>query len=318
VTNATQNLHEARSIRAGIAFMCVGVLFLVGLDVAARWLLQTYSLTQLIFLRCTFSVMLILMAAAARGQLGALRTARPGWHVTRSLLMAGSMLTFFHALRFIPLADIVIFAFAAPLIVTALSQPFLGERVGPLRWGAVIVGFAGVLVVLRPGSGSVHPAAIYAVIGAAFYAGLALTARRLSPTESTLSLSLYPFFAPLVIAGAQCVQDWQPPDQLGWALFFLCGVLGGLGIVCINAAYQRAPVAIIVPFEYTALLWAATAGFVVWGEIPDRFAWIGAAIITASGLFILWRETLAPPRSDVARPNFPLQEAAGTDPDPPE
>ena len=108
------------------------------------------------------------------------------------------------------------------------------------------------------------------------------------------------------------MSGWQPPGVVDWALFFACGVFGGLGIVFINAAYQRAPVAVIVPFEYTALLWAAAAGYVVWAEVPDRYTWLGGAIIVASGLFILWRETLAPPRTDAARPNFPLQEAAGT------
>lgn len=290
--------------------MCLAVFFLVGLDVTARWLMQRYSLAQLIFVRSVISVTLMLAFAAARGQLGDLRTHRAGWHVFRSLLMVGSMFSFFHALRFVPLADIVIYAFAAPLIVTALSRPVLGEAVGPLRWAAVIVGFVGVLIVLRPGSGSAHPASIYAVIGAAFYAGLALTARKLAATETTLSLSINLFAAPLLVASVLCIPGWQTPDAFDWLMFLVCGVFGGLGIVLINAAYQRAPVAVIVPFEYTALLWAAAAGYVFWGEIPDIYAWCGAAIITSSGLFILYRETRAPPRSDAARPNFPLQEAA--------
>ncbi len=289
--------------------MCCGVLFLVALDVTARWLLERYSLTQFVFLRCVFSVALLLLYASGSGRLGALRTQRVGWHAFRSALMAGSMLSFFHALRFIPLADIMIFAFAAPLIVTALSRPMLGEVVGPRRWAAVIIGFAGVLVVLRPGFGAVHPAAIYAVIGAAFYAGLGLTARKLSTTESTMSLSLYVFAAPLAIAGALCVPGWQSPGGLDWLMFLVCGAFGSLGIVFINAAYQRAPVAMIVPFEYTALIWAAGAGFVFWGEVPDGFAWLGAAIITASGLFILHRETRA--RREPVGPTFPLQEAVG-------
>lgn len=289
--------------------MCLGVMFLVALDVTARWLLERYSLTQLIFLRCVFSIVLLLLYAAGSGRLGALRTRRPGWHFFRSALMAGSMLSFFHALRFIPLADIMIFAFAAPLIVTALSRPVLGEVVGPRRWAAVLVGFAGVMVVLRPGSSAMHPQAIYAVIGAAFYAVLGLTARKLSTTESTMALSLYVFAVPLAIAGALCVPGWQAPGGLEWFMFFVCGAFGGLGTVFINAAYQRAPVAMIVPFEYTALIWAAGAGFVFWGEVPDGYAWLGAAIITASGLFILYRETRARPASGV--PTFPLQEAVG-------
>ncbi len=309
MTNQNPNPDATRSTGAGIAYMCLGVLFLVALDVSARWLLERYSLTQLVFLRCIFSIILLLLYAAGSGRLGALRTRRPGWHVFRSALMAGSMLSFFHALRFIPLADIMIFAFAAPLMVTALSQPVLGESVGSRRWAAVIVGFAGVLVVLRPGSGTVHPAAIYAVIGAAFYAGLGLTARKLSTTESTMSLSLYVFAAPLAIAGALCVPVWQAPGGFDWFMFFVCGAFGGLGTVFINAAYQRAPAAMIVPFEYTALIWAAGAGFVFWGEVPDGYAWLGAAIITASGLFILYRETRA--RTEIVAPTFPLQEAVG-------
>jgi len=290
--------------------MCLGVFFLVGLDVTARWLMERYSLSQLIFVRSTISVSLLLVFAAARGQLADLRTGRAGWHILRSLLMAGSMFSFFHALRFVPLADIVIYAFAAPLITTALSRPFLGETVGPLRWAAVIVGFVGVLIVLRPGAGAAHPASIYAVIGAAFYAFLGLTARKLSATERTLSLSLYLFGVPLLLAGVLCIPGWQAPNAVDWLMFFICGLFGGLGILLINAAYQRAPVAVIVPFEYTALIWAVAAGFILWSEIPDVYTWLGAAVITSSGLFILYRETLAPPQTDAARPNFPLQEAA--------
>lgn len=297
-------------------FMCLGVFFLVSLDVTARWLLESYSLMQFIFLRCSFSVVLILMFAAARGKLGGLHTSRYGWHFARSVLMAGAMFSFFHALRFVPLADIVVFVFAAPLIVTLMSQPFLGEAVGPWRWGAVIVGFCGVLVVLRPGVGEVHPAAMFALLAAVAYAGVALTARKLA-SESNLSLSIYTFAVPLAVSGFLFAPGWQPPGAVDWLLFVVSGAFGGLGIVFLHAAYQRAPVAVIVPFEYTALIWAAGAGFLFWGEVPDRYTWFGAAIIVSSGLFILWRETLAPPPHDVAPPNFPLQEASGLPPDPP-
>ena len=175
----------------------------------------------------------------------------------------------------------------------------------------MIVGFLGVLIVLRPGTGSVHPAAVYAVVAAVFYAVLSLTARKLATSESTLSLSLYLFAAPIVVAGILCVPGWQTPSPFDWLMFMVCGALGGLGIVFVTAAYQRAPVAVIVPFEYTALIWAATAGFVIWGEVPDVYTWVGAVVIIGSGLFILYRETLARPRPAAARAGFPLQEAAG-------
>lgn len=310
----TKDTHVSTSgnpVAAGIALMCLGCFCMVALDVSVRFLLEKYSLLQVVLLRCTFSAILILAIAAARGDLDRLRTKRPGWHAARSVLMTGSMLSFFYALSYLPLADIIIFAFAAPLVVTALSRPFLGEAVGPWRWGAVIAGFLGVLVVLRPGTGSVHPAAFFAVFGAVMYAGLSLTARKLAKTENSLSLSLYVFVVPWSVAAVGAPATWLAPDAADWVVFFLSGVFGGIAIVLINAAYQRAAVAVVVPFEYTALVWAAAAGYLFWGEVPDRATWLGAAIITGSGLFILYRETRAAPVGEAEPTGFPLQEAIG-------
>jgi len=238
----------------GIVLICFGAICMVGLDVSARMLLETYSLPQLVVLRCLFSMSLIIAFTAARSELAALRTKRPGWHVFRSFLMAGSMFAFFHALRHIPLADVIVIAFAAPLIITSLSRPILGEPVGPWRWTAVIVGFIGVLVVLRPGSGLMHPAAFVALGGSVTYAGLSLTARKLRHTESTVALSVYLFGVPWVIGAMGSFGNWTAPDAAGWMLFAVCGFFGGLAFVFINAAYRRAQAALIVPFEYTGLI----------------------------------------------------------------
>jgi drug/metabolite transporter (DMT)-like permease len=299
-----------RSIIAGITFMCLGVISMVALDVTARWLMQTFSLPQLVLLRSSFSAILIFGFVAVRGELASLRSKRPGWQFFRSVLMAGSMFAFFHALRFIPLADIVIIAFAAPIIVTSLSRPLLGETVGIWRWTAVIVGFCGVLVVLRPGSGMMQPAALIALAGSVMYAGLSLTARKLSTTESTASLSLYSFAVPWLLGAAGSPGEWITPGMLDWALFAFCGLFGGLAIVFINAAYQRAAAAVVVPFEYTGLIWAAAAGFFIWDEIPELNDLFGAAIIVSSGLVILFRETRIRHRPQ-AQLDFPLQEVVG-------
>jgi drug/metabolite transporter (DMT)-like permease len=291
----------------GIAFMLGGVAAMISLDVTAKWLLQSYGLNQLVLLRCLFSVVLITWWALGRGGLAELATRRPGWHVLRSLLMAGSMFAFFHALRRIPLADVMTLAFAAPLVVTALSRPLLGEHVGPWRWAAVIIGFGGVLVVLRPGQGLGDPAALIALAGAGLYALLSLSARRLSVTESTASLSLYLFAVPLAIAVAGAGTGWIPPRPLDWLLFAACGSFGGLAFILMNAAYRRAPAALLVPFEYTGLIWAAGAGYWIWDEVPAATTWAGAVLIIASGLLILYRETAtrrAQPQAD-----FPLQDA---------
>lgn len=307
---SSQPLVEDRSITAGITFMCLGVISMVALDVTARWLMETYSLPQLVLLRSSFSAIMIFGFVAARRQLSSLRSERPGWLFFRSALMAGSMFAFFHALRFIPLADVVIIAFAAPIIVTALSRPLLGETVGAWRWTAVIVGFCGVLVVLRPGSGLMQPAALIALAGSVMYAGLSLTARKLSSTESTAALSLYAFAVPVLVGAIAGHSEWLTPEPLDWALFALCGLFGGLAIAFINAAYQRAAAAVVVPFEYTGLIWAAAAGFFIWDEIPELNALFGAAIIISSGLVILFRETRILQRRQ-PQLDFPLQEVVG-------
>lgn len=302
---------DARAERsAGIALMCGGVMSMVGLDISAKWLLQNlgFGIAQLIFLRCLFSALLIAWYALGTGGLGQLATARPGWHVLRSVLMAGSMFAFFYALPRIPLADVLTIAFTAPLVVTALSQPMLGEPVGPWRWGAVLVGFGGVLVVLQPGGDFINLPAMLALTGAVLYALLSVTARMLRTTESTAALSLYLFPAPMALAAVAALGGgWRTPEPLAWGLFVLCGLFGGLAFVLMNAAYRRAPAALLVPFEYTGLIWAAGAGYLVWSEVPAARTGLGAAIIAASGLFILYRETaLHRPRPEA---DFPMQDA---------
>jgi drug/metabolite transporter (DMT)-like permease len=298
------------AIGAGIVYMCMGAICMVALDVAVRSLLETYELVQVIFLRSVFAFVLIALIIVQQRQVSALRTRRPGWHVFRSLLMTGSIFTFFYALKYLPLADVIVLAFAAPLIITAMSRPFLGESVGPWRWAAVIAGFVGVLIVVRPGYGVVHPAAFVALAGAAFYSGLALTARKLANTESVWSMSLYSFIAPTLIGGVASVGSWTMPDSVDWIVFALSGTFGALAFLCVNAAYARAPATIIVPFEYTGLIWATAAGYLFWDEVPGLNTWLGAAIIVASGMLILFRETIARPKADAGL-DFPLQEVTG-------
>jgi drug/metabolite transporter (DMT)-like permease len=315
VANDQQATSTGPGIASGIACMCAGAFCMVALDVAIRTLLEDYSLTQVVLLRSVFAFVLIALIIVQQRQIAELRTRKAGWHVFRSLLMTGSMLTFFYALKFLPLADVLAIAFSAPLIVTALSRPFLGESVGRWRWAAVIAGFVGVLIVVRPGFGVMHPAVFFALAGATFYSGLALTARKLSRTESSWSLSLYLFIAPILVAGAAGVGSWTMPGPVDWVIFAFSGTFGALAFLFINAAYRRAPAAIIVPFEYTGLIWAPAAGYLFWDEIPGLNTWLGTGIIVASGLVILFRETLT--RDPDVALDFPFQEAVGGEVDRP-
>jgi drug/metabolite transporter (DMT)-like permease len=181
--------------------------------------------------------------------------------------------------------------FTAPLIVTALSMPLLGEQVGWRRWAAVTIGFVGVLIILRPGSQSISIAHLTVLFGAFCYACLAITARKLADTESSYSMSIYVVTGPLLISLALLGSSgWQAPTVKGWVLFAaagLCSVVAWIGII---GGYRRASPAMLAPFEYTALIGGAVAGYLIWNEVPDRWVLVGALVIIASGLFVVYRE----------------------------
>jgi drug/metabolite transporter (DMT)-like permease len=200
------------------------------------------------------------------------------------------MFGFFYGLAHMPLVNALTLGFTAPLILTALSGPVLGDRVGIPRWLAVVAGFIGVLIVLRPGAGMVTPAA-FAVIGAAAcYAGLALTARKLAATESSLALSVYVISGPLLVSALLVADDYRPPSSAAWAMFALAGLCSACAWVGIVGGYRRASPALLAPFEYLALIGGAAAGYLIWNEVPDRWVVVGGAVIIASGLFVVYRE----------------------------
>ena len=243
---------------------------MTGMDVAAKWLLDTYSLSQLVFLRCAVSMLVIGLFVLIKGDRRALHTRRPGWHLLRAVMMSLATFSFFYALHLMPLANVVIIAFAAPVIVTALSGPLLGERVGIWRWSAVVVGFIGVIIVVRPAPGLIGSGALFAVFATFMWAGLSLTARKLSTSEPTMALSLYLFPLPMLIGAFGSIDSWVPPTGPAWLLFVTCGTFGGLAFIAINAAFRRAPATVIVPFEYTGLIWAIVAGDAVLAGVARR------------------------------------------------
>jgi drug/metabolite transporter (DMT)-like permease len=224
------------------------------------------------------------------GGFDSLKTKVWPWHLLRTLLASGAMFGFFFGLARMPLINALTLGFTAPLMVTALSVPFLGEHVGWRRWTAVVFGFIGVLIILRPGAGLITPAAL-AIIAAAFcYACLAITARKLSTTETSFSLSVYVITGPLLFSGLLLPGDWSAPTTTGWMLFLLAGVCSSAAWVGVIGGYRRASPAMLAPFEYTALIGGAIAGYYIWHEVPDRWVVTGALVIIGSGLFVVYRE----------------------------
>jgi drug/metabolite transporter (DMT)-like permease len=273
-----------------VGFLLFGVTAGLGLDLCAKWLLADYSLAQFVFLRSTFGIMFFLFTVRFYGGLGSLKTSRWQWHLLRTLLATGAMFGFFFGLSRMPLVNALTIAFTAPLFVTGLSVPFLGEHVGWRRWLAVVVGFIGVLIVLRPGEGMFTLAAIGVLIAAICYAGLALTARKLAATESTFSLAVYVVIGPFLVSSTLIADNFTAPTVGGWLLFVLAGLCSALAWVGIVGGYRRAPPAMLAPFEYTALIGAAVAGYLFWDEVPDVWVITGGLVIIGSGLFIVYRE----------------------------
>lgn len=295
-------------------YMVVGVLGGLGLDLCAKALLVDYPLAQFVFLRSLIGFLILVLLARQFGGLRSLFTRRWPWHLLRTLLAAGMMFSFFYGLARLPLIDALTLGFTAPLIVTALSQPMLGEPVGWRRWVAVLVGFGGTLVVLRPGFQTVSLASLACLFAALCYALTAITARKLASTESNYALSLYVIIGPMVIAlllpGRAA---WTMPDTIGWVLFAIagaCSVIAWLGFI---NAYRRAEPALLAPLEYVALVGAAVAGYLLWNEVPDRWVLAGSSMIVAAGLFVVYREISARPRP---QPDQPPQPALPEGPPP--
>ncbi len=273
-----------------LSYLMLGVSGGLALDICAKWLLANYSLEQFVFLRSGFGVIFFLMSARWYGGLGSLKTKRWKWHLLRTLFATGAMFGFFYGLARMPLVNALTIAFLAPLIVTALSVPFLGEHVGWRRWLAVVAGFIGVIIVLRPGEGMFTPAAIAVLIAAFCWAGLSLTARSLATTESSFSLSMYITMGPLIVSSFLLPGNYTAPTMEAWMLLITAGLCSTITWVGIIGAYRRAPPVVLAPFEYTALIGAAVAGYLIWDEVPDQWVITGGAIIIASGIYIVFRE----------------------------
>jgi drug/metabolite transporter (DMT)-like permease len=200
------------------------------------------------------------------------------------------MYGFFYGLAKMPLVNALTLGFTAPLMVTALSVPFLREAVGWRRWAAVIVGFIGTLIILRPGSGEFTFASAAILLAALCYACQAITARHLA-TESTLSLVVYVVAGPLLFSLASIdEQNWITPDPKGWMLLIGAGICSAIAWVGLINGYRRSSPAMLAPFEYVALIGGAIAGYLIWDEVPDRWVLLGASVIIASGLYVVYRE----------------------------
>ena len=282
----------------GILTMCAGVAFLVLNDAIAKVLTDRYDPIQIVFLRNLIAVPMIASVALSLRGRSALRTGHLRLHALRGLLMMLAAYLYFTSLTYLPLAEATALIFAAPIFITALSVPLLGEAVGWRRWSAVLLGFAGVLIVVQPGGSTFQPASLLPVGTAFLYSIYMITARWLHPGESMWTMMFYVVLFPLLYAAPFAPLVWAPLQLADVPFFIAIAICGSVGITLIGQAFRMAPAAVVAPFDYMALLWAAGLGWLIWGDVPLFWTIVGALVIMVSGIIIVIREAAARQRKN--------------------
>ena len=289
---ATQQRHRL----TGIGLMCGAVIGFACLDAIAKYLNGYMDTLQVVWARYTGGFVLAFLVSNPLSRPGLMRTERPGLQALRAAMMLGSTVMNFMAFRYLQLDQSLSILFSTPFLVAILSGPLLGEWIGWRRWVAILVGFAGVLLVTRPGVGGMHWAALYSVASAIFYSLYIVITRLLARTEQSDTTLFYSN-----ILGAAAMLPvlpfvWSTPDD-PWVIFLMIvfGAFGSIGHYLLIVAHWLAPASVLAPFMYTQLIWATCFGFLIFGDVPNNWTLAGAAVVVASGLYLLHRERVRGP-----------------------
>ncbi|PWW01989.1 EamA domain-containing membrane protein RarD [Hoeflea marina] len=274
----------------GIVLMCAGVASLCVNDAIAKTLTAGYSPIQILFLRNLIALPFAILIAHRMGGTAALRSHRPLAHLARGGLWIGATILFFTSITYMGLAEATALIFVAPLFITALSALLFREQVGWRRWLAIAVGFIGVLIAVRPGTAAFQAISLLPVATAFVYALLMLSARFVDSRESVWTLLLYMTGTGAALSLFLVPFVWITPAPEDLWLFAAIAVFGTAGMTMITQAFRLAPAVVVAPLDYSAIIWATILGWLFWNEIPDALTFAGAAIIIASGVFIIVRE----------------------------
>lgn len=280
------------SALSGIGLMVLSVLLFTTMDMLVKLASERFPIGQIVFVRNFFAFLPVLIVISRSGGLAAIRTRNLMAHLFRGGIGILAMACFFLSYSLLPLGEAVSLGSSGPLFMTALSVPLLGEKVGLRRWSAVIVGFVGVLIMMRPGSGVFQPAALVAITAALCYAIAMTQVRRLSRSESSSAIVFYFTLFATIVGAATLPFDAVMPTWSEMPLLVAIGLIGGVAQFTMTAAFRRTAVAIIAPFDYLGLVFAMTLGYLVWGDLPDVWLVTGAAIVVASGIYIVHREAM--------------------------
>ncbi|QFT29957.1 EamA-like transporter family protein [Labrenzia sp. THAF82] len=276
---------------AGIGLIVLAALSFSILDAVAKYLSATLPTLQIAWIRFVSHAVLAIIAFRVWNAPSLLKTERPVLQIIRTLCLLGTTVFNFLAVRYLQLAETTAIMFAGPLLITALAGPLLGEWAGPRRWVAILVGFGGVLFVTQPGTGAMHWAAIYSVAAMISYALYALLTRQLTATENSAGMLIISGLLASILMTPSGLSVWvMPPDLWTWILLLGTGVLGAGGHMLFIKAHTLAPAPVLAPFMYSQIIWMIGLGLMFFNDVPTVTTLIGAAIVVASGLYILYRE----------------------------
>jgi drug/metabolite transporter (DMT)-like permease len=278
----------------GIAMMLLATLLFTVMDSIAKNLTASYPVQQVIWARYFFQFALMLLLLPRLGIAGLLWTKRPGVHIARGLLLMISTYCMITAISMVPLADAYTITFTAPFLVTILSVPLLKERVGWRRWTAVLVGFAGVLIVFRPIAAPVHWAMLLPLITAACFALYQILTRKVSydSRETAFMMLFYLAWVGTAVMSAIVPAYWQTVAAGDWAWMTGMGALGAAGHLILIRALAITPASLLSPFIYSQIVWALGIGYFWFGDLPSIWMLVGCAVIVASGLYVFYREAV--------------------------
>jgi drug/metabolite transporter (DMT)-like permease len=287
---------------AGIALMLLACLVFSLNDTLGKWLVATYTVGQLLLIRSAAAMLILLPFLLRREALAEFGAApRPRLQILRVVLSSVESALFYWAVVYLPLADVVTFYLAGPIFVTAFSALLLKEQVGWRRWSAVLAGFAGVVIAMRPSAASFSWPALIALTGCVSFALLMIATRAVRGT-SDLVLVTGQMAGALVLGIVMAPIGWVSPSARDFALLGLLGVVAMFAHVCVNRSLKLAPASVVVPYQYTFILWAIVFGYFVFGDVPDAMLLTGAAIIIAAGIFIFRREQVRAVQNDAGIP----------------
>lgn len=276
---------------AGIGLVSLTYVLFTLLDGSAKWLVASVPVIVVVWLRFAIHVAIAGALLLPLRGFSLVKTRHLRWHLLRALMFVAMTGINFWVLQYLQLAVTSSIYFVVPIIIAVLAAPLLGEKLDRARWAAILAGFAGVLVIIRPWSAEFHPAMLASVVNAILYALFNLMTRRLAAYDSPETIQFLPAVGATVLLAPFALAAWQaPPGPREWMVACLLGLCGGLGHYLLALAHRYAPATVLAPFLYQQVVYMALFGYVVFGDVPAPAVWAGAAIVVASGLYLFARE----------------------------